>query len=125
MTWALPGAGTQGDLGAGDRAAAATRALGRAEEAVSVAARHLVDAGGVEWAGAGAAGYRDDLAAALAGVRLLRAGLGEAQAAAGEHAAAVREHEALAGVTGSTGALASAAWRVPALELPRRWGTVP
>lgn len=112
MTGVLPGTGVAdypalpgydratvvalGSRGPADLASAAARSLGRAEEATAAAVRHLVRAGEVDWTGPGAARYREDLAAALDGVRLARVRLRDAEAAAAEHAATVREREALA-----------------------------
>ena len=88
--------------GAADRAAAAVRALGRADQDTTAAAGLLAQAGHVDWTGPGAAAYRDRLEDLLDAVRLTRDRLRAAEGAAAEHAAALREEERAAAARWAT-----------------------
>ncbi len=79
--------------GGADRAAAAVRALDRAERGTTAAVALLRSAGDVDWTGPGAATYRDALAVLLDGVLRVRVRLRDAEQAAAEHAAALRAEE--------------------------------
>jgi hypothetical protein len=77
-----------------DRAVAAVRALGRAEQGTTAAVAMLRAADDVDWTGPGAAAYHEALATLLDGVLRVRVRLRDAEHAVAEHAVAVRAHEA-------------------------------
>ncbi len=109
--------------GAADRAVAGVHALDRALEATSAALRLLRAADGVDWAGPGAAAFRDRLAALVGDVQQAEARLRAAHAAAVDHARAVRSAGLRSEAALAAGPPSGFASPVVVPAPPDRWGT--